>query len=129
MTYAIANTKTGKTYERISSAGKLSEREHRWIGRCTACGRTHKLEGRVMLGHPGVHGGSDYVVQTPDGRIYYTQTPSAVKVPCTSPHWCTVKMVFEGAKASKHTCGAKCTNATGPSCDCRCKGANHGSNC
>lgn len=25
-------------------------------------------------------------------------------------------------------CGARCMNATGPNCDCRCKGKNHGAN-
>jgi hypothetical protein len=33
-----------------------------------------------------------------------------------------------GRYSTKHQCGAKCMNATGPSCDCSCGGKNHGMN-
>lgn len=32
-----------------------------------------------------------------------------------------------GVKVEKVKCGAMCRNAVGPSCDCSCGGANHGS--
>lgn len=38
---------------------------------------------------------------------------------------CTVEVV-NVAHDSDHTCSARCTNATGPSCSCSCNGANHG---
>lgn len=128
MIYPISNTRLGKTYARIDRAGTMSDVEHRWIGRCKTCGKTQKIEGHVMLAYPGIHGGADYVIQTTDGRVYFTTGAAAVKVPC-GDHWCVLKMVEEGTKASKHTCGARCTSATGPNCDCRCRGKNHGSNC
>ena len=31
------------------------------------------------------------------------------------------------ARMSAHECGAKCTSALGPSCDCECGGQRHGS--
>ena len=32
------------------------------------------------------------------------------------------------ARISEHVCGALCTNATGPNCECSCGGKNHGAN-
>ena len=32
-----------------------------------------------------------------------------------------------GRFSDKHVCGAKCLNSKGPSCECSCGGANHGS--
>lgn len=32
-----------------------------------------------------------------------------------------------GRFSEKHVCGAKCLNSKGPSCECSCGGANHGS--
>lgn len=31
-----------------------------------------------------------------------------------------------GREETRHECGPKCMAATGPNCECRCKGANHG---
>lgn len=31
-----------------------------------------------------------------------------------------------GRDETRHECGPKCMSATGPNCECRCKGANHG---
>ena len=31
------------------------------------------------------------------------------------------------ARVTEHECGVKCTSATGPTCDCKCGGANHSS--
>lgn len=125
----IANTRLGKTYDEVY-AGGYPELEQRWIGRCKKCGTTHKLEGRLMMGRR--NGTSDIVIKANDGQVYITadngSNPSEVLVPCLD-HWCRLKRVTEGSKKSKHECGARCTNATGPNCDCRCKGKNHGSNC
>jgi hypothetical protein len=32
----------------------------------------------------------------------------------------------KGRYSENRKCDARCTNATGPSCDCSCGGANHG---
>ena len=106
---------------------------HRWIGRCKRCGRTHKLEGVMHLGRPVSSPiQREYVVVDPEDRAWTTAAlgsdVSAVAVPC-GDHRCIVRRVVEGSKRSKHECGARCTNATGPNCDCRCRGQNHGRNC
>jgi hypothetical protein len=125
----IANTRLGKAYDEIFAGGH-PDIERRWIGRCKKCGATHKIEGRVMEGRRGKQ--VDLVIRAHDGSVYITadngSNSSEVVVPC-GDHWCRLKCVMEGTKKSKHACGARCTNATGPQCDCRCKGKNHGSNC
>ncbi len=108
----------------------------RWIGRCK-CGTSRKLEGTVV----GARAASvtndmcvDRAVLGFDGKLYTTRVyfeAGLVLARCsnlTCSRFVHVKLVTEGSKASKHTCGARCVNATGPMCDCKCRGANHGSN-
>jgi hypothetical protein len=121
---------TGTAYDRIDTGSVAGLTDNRWIGRCKHCGQTHKIEGRLTTAHaPGRH---DYVIAAHDGNVYtmaaHGSDTSAVRVPC-GDHTCALARVMEGTKKSKHACGARCTNATGPNCDCRCRGANHGANC
>jgi len=123
------------SYDRIYRAGPLSDVESRWIGRCKKCRATHKLDGHLMIGARSAgqgYGSTDDVIQTSDGRIYTCggqgTSPSTVWAPC-GDHYALLKRVHEGTKKSKHECGARCMSATGPNCDCRCRGAMHGSNC
>ena len=98
----------------------------RWIGRCNGCGKTAKVEGRTAKGERG-----EVAVVAADG-IYTTRIigeDSLILKRCICSRFVLLRKVVEGTKNSKHTCGARCTNATGPNCDCRCKGANHGRNC
>ena len=129
------------SYDRVSPVRDAAE--SRWIGRCKRCGATHRLEGVVAMGHRGgrstlgitptgtaIRG--DYVIKADDGRVFMSAdqgtNPTKVVVPC-GDHFCTLTRVREGTKRSKHECGARCTSATGPQCDCRCKGKNHGADC
>jgi hypothetical protein len=132
MSKLAMNTNTDRAYTEITRNGKLSDIASRWIGRCKKCGATHKLEGHVMLAKPATSSTRDLIVEDNNGLVYMTDAlgsdPSNVTVRCKD-HWCRLARVHEGEKKSKHSCGARCTNATGPNCDCQCKGANHGSNC
>jgi hypothetical protein len=117
-------------YDRLSSAGLTLAGDYRFIGRCKRCGKTGKLEGVLLIGHaPGAH---DYVIKDSRGLLWTTAdqgtNPSKVYAPC-GDHHLALHRVSEGKKASKHECGARCTSATGPNCDCRCKGENHGRDC
>jgi hypothetical protein len=123
---------SARDYYRI---GQISQDEGRWIGRCKTCQKTSQLEGRNAHAHYQTRSGgvqADTIVLAPDGRAFTCSSlgtdPSRLWVHCGT-HWVLLRRVFEGKKHSKHECGARCTNATGPSCDCRCKGKNHGSNC
>lgn len=42
---------------------------------------------------------------------------------CGSPNWLKRMVVTYNEKVK---CGAKCRNATGPACECSCRGVNHG---
>ena len=35
-------------------------------------------------------------------------------------------VAYKNRNPSKHECGAKCRNATGPNCECSCGGEHHG---
>lgn len=140
MTRPIFNTRRSIMVERVQSAGPLSAEAGRWIGRCKRCRRTHKLEGRIVQGYGDRFTGGYFIEEIGTGNLYLTDAlgsnPYEVAVPCpdqdtatfrAGDHWCRLRRVIEGTKNSKHVCGARCTNATGPNCDCRCKGQNHGS--
>jgi hypothetical protein len=127
-TMKSANGKT--TYDRLSSSGSTMTGDHRFIGRCKRCGKTRKIEGEILIAHsPEIH---DYIVRDRGGQIWTTAdmgtNPSKVWAKC-GDHHVALHRVVEGRKASKHQCGARCTSATGPNCDCRCRGENHGRNC
>jgi len=127
-----ANTSSGLAYDRVDPGAMFGLDGARWIGRCKRCGATHKLEGRLTTAHASSPPRHDYVIVTGDGAAYLTGAQgtdlSTVVVRCND-HWCRLCLVREGTKKSKHECGARCTNATGPNCDCRCRGKNHGKNC
>lgn len=115
-------------YDRLS-ADPRSRARLRWVGRCKRCGASHRVDGRMLMGHR--RGASDHVIRAADGRLLTTSAGgtdvTTVWVPC-GDHRCLLRRVTEGTKRSKHACGARCTSATGPNCDCRCRGENHGSN-
>jgi hypothetical protein len=99
----------------------------RWIGRCKDCGMTAKVEGRIAR-----TASPEVAVVALDGTVYSTRIigeASLILKQCACSRYVMLRKVTEGKKGSKHTCGARCTNSTGPNCDCRCKGANHGRNC
>jgi hypothetical protein len=119
----------------------------RWIGRCR-CGTGVRVEGYPVLDSKG-----DAAVVGADGLVYTTRvlntheivlvrhrcdpiacpqghlTTDRVSVSEIGGRWVFCRPVFDGGKieSKRHTCGSRCTNATGPACDCKCRGANHGS--
>lgn len=52
------------------------------------------------------------------------QLPGGSCLPCG--HKMTKVTEVKGTYSDKMTCGARCMNATGPSCECSCAGMNHG---
>lgn len=112
----------------------------RWIGRCR-CGAGVRVEGEPMYDAKG-----DAAVIGDDGLLYTTRVLNTHEVVLVQHRcdagavgrrgddwkpwrWVFVRPVCDGGKpdSKRHMCGSRCTNATGPSCDCRCRGANHGS--
>jgi hypothetical protein len=102
----------------------------RWIGRCR-CGTPVKLDGVPLYDEQG-----NAAVLGSDGHVYTTRVMNTHEIVlvwhrCTAAagRWALARPVFDGGKqfSKRHACGARCTNATGPACDCRCRGLNHGS--
>lgn len=80
---------------------RLGTRVGRSVGRCKACRKVHTSTG-------------------PNARWRTTTA-----CPCGAKAAVVLEPVI-GMHAAKVTCGARCTNAVGPMCDCSCGGENHG---
>jgi hypothetical protein len=101
----------------------------RFIGKCPRCKKLHKVEGSLVV----------------EPRFKVTAMVGTVRADKWKGRWVvsvdccprrandltgglnTVQLekVFAAA-VTTHKCGAKCRNATGPSCECSCKGEHHG---
>lgn len=137
MAITTVNTLHPVTYDALANGGRAllwtgkawnltdGAAAYRWVGRCKGCRAGHKLEGRIVQARRGAH--TDTLIDS-SGVYYFATSESCVKVACSCGGWVPLQRVTEGANRSKHECNAKCLAATGPSCDCKCKGLNHGSN-
>lgn len=115
---------------RYTGAFRAAGPAKRWVGRCSSCRRGVKLDGVPLFDAKG-----DAAVLGSDGHLYTTRVLNTHEIALvwhrcteTSGRWVFTRPVFDGGTAySKRTeCTARCTGATGPACDCRCRGANHG---
>ncbi len=135
---AFVNAPT-RGFETITT-DRSSATEHRWVGRCKKCKTAHQLNGHLAMARAGKH--SFGAIVTRDGVYMQDDNGSnctKVTIPCygggrgtpdaKSGHWCRLQRVFDDGRADskRTTCGARCLSSTSPSCDCRCRGANHGS--
>lgn len=105
----------------------LTNDGHRWVGRCRNCKAGVHVDGTPMRDKRG-----DTLVIGVDGLAYTTRvlnSTESVNLYHACGRWVLLRRVRDGGKpdSKRHVCGARCTNATGPMCDCRCRGANHGS--
>jgi hypothetical protein len=100
----------------------------RWIGRCSKCRKGHRVDGALAIGRKGGH---DEQIVVSGALCYRTAdqggNPTALFVSCCGQRL-KLSRVFDGHRPGKprHECNAKCLNSTGPACECKCKGANHG---
>lgn len=87
----------------------------RWLGRCKDCKtlvRKEYADGEAPLGWYIAH---QQLIPCPNCRNS-----------SGGPRYVAARMVV-GRMAEQVSCGARCTNAVGPNCDCSCAGKNHGS--
>lgn len=104
-------------------------KDSRWIGRCKTCRKAHRVDGVIAIGRTSKH---DDQIVVPGTRCYRTadhgSNPNALFISCCETR-VKLQRVYDDAKPSKprHECNAKCLASTGPACECKCKGANHGS--
>lgn len=104
----------------------------RWIAR-SGCGAAVRFEGRrAELRKRGGVAVRSCVLSTDGSTIAMSRDLDGhvwIKVKCTEcAKWKTCERVYDGGKhdSKRHQCGAKCRNATGPACDCKCRGQFHG---
>lgn len=115
------------TYEAILlSLGAGSA--HRWVGRCRGCRNAHRVDG--VLARARLRGRDEMVVVS-GARVYrtaeYGSNETVLYVACCEGR-VKLERVYDAARAGRkrHECNAKCLASTGPACECRCRGVNHG---
>lgn len=120
----MADRQPNRYFGALSPMGEVG----RWVGRCRSagCGGV-RVDGTPLRDQRG-----DTMVLGTDGRVYTTRVlsdPQSINLFHDCGRWVLLRRVFDDGRpdSKRATCGARCTNATGPSCDCRCRGANHGS--
>lgn len=100
----------------------------RWVGRCKACRKAYRVDGALARGR---RGGCDEQVVVSGARLYRTaehgSNPATLFISCCDAHRVKLDRVYDDAKSGpRHECNAKCLASTGPACECRCRGQNHG---
>lgn len=117
------------TYDQIRLSSSASQVSHRWVGACKACRKAHRVDGILATGWRKGHGCDQIVVA--GSACYVTANhgtnPVSLWVPCCSAR-AKLSRVYDSHKPNRprHECNAKCLASTGPACECKCKGANHG---
>lgn len=116
------------TYDQIRLAPG-APKANRWVGRCKACGADRKVDGVLATGWRKGHGCDQIVVAGTSAYLTACNgtDSSMLWVPCCSAR-AKLTRVYDSHRAGKprHECNAKCLASTGPACECKCKGANHG---
>ncbi len=116
------------TYEQVR-LDYGARQTHRWVGGCKKCGKGHRVDGILALGHDGRR--VDQVVVS-GTKLYLTgcngTDPTILSVACCDGR-VKLQRVYDSHKAGKprHECNAKCLASKGPACECKCGGKNHGS--
>ena len=122
MPYISRVGRTIGTAEKAKAGKPMTE--YHVLYRCTKCKRverrTYVRESSHVLNNRGAVIRTNHVYTTLDGvRMWYETEP----VDCCGGQMKSAKVV---GRESDHVCDARCTNATGPNCECSCKGKNHG---
>lgn len=104
------------------------ESARRWVGRCAACRKAHRVDGMLARGR---RSGCDEIVVVSGARVYRTadhgSNPTVLFVSCCDGR-VRLQRVYDDARPGRqrHECNAKCLASTGPGCECKCRGVNHG---
>jgi hypothetical protein len=101
----------------------------RFVNKCPGCKAGIKFAGAESY-RPRIGKSSGTVIGSDRffGDVMASEMGSGydVIVPCACGKFVRCKRVYtKGACTAK--CSGTCTHAKGPSCDCSCRGANHGS--
>ena len=133
--FANASAVQAKYFSEVKTLPQRQE-TYRWIGKCKKCGAKHQLSGKLGFAYRHDAQGKVHAIgeaAIADEGVYLVgdlgSNPTKIVIPCGG-HYCALQRVYDDAKPGKPrtACGARCMNSTGPACDCRCRGQNHGSN-
>lgn len=119
------------TYDVIRLNLTASTIAYRWVGACKACRKARRVEGVLAIGRKDSRDEQIVVSGTSGYRTAeHGSNPTVLFVSCACSQRVKLERVYDAVKPGKarHECGARCQNSTGPACECRCKGANHGRN-
>lgn len=121
------------TYDALRVYASPGRTEHRWVGRCKACKTASRVDGRIAAGRRTIRGVTlDETIVVSGTSCYRTadqgSNATVLFVSCQCTARVKLQRVFDDRKPNRprHECNAKCLSSTGPSCECKCKGANHG---
>lgn len=101
---------------------------NRWVGNCKTCRKAHRVDGFLARGRNVV---ADEQIVVSGNRCYRTadhgSNATVLFVSCCQAR-VKLQRVYDSSKPNRprHECNAKCLASTGPACECKCKGANHG---
>lgn len=100
------------------------------VGRCKACKRGHcapdAVRSQLTVHAPKYHRRPQVWDGAISGDRLFVMGPSgAYLADCPCGQRVGLHAVV-GKFSPVHECNAKCLNATGPACECSCKGRNHG---
>lgn len=102
----------------------------RWVGRCKACELAHRIDGVIARGRTTGRGDAQIIISGTRAYLCADQgtNTSAVSIVCCAKR-VKLSRVYDSHKPNRprHECNAKCLGSTGPACECKCGGANHGS--
>lgn len=113
-----ANTNTSKT-------SKIS----RFIGKCNRCKAVHRVEGTLVV-EPRFKQTAAIGSTGKTAELWKGRWVCCVSCSCFDRSRNVNTLIqlerVRAAAVNTHECGARCRNSTGPSCECSCKGQNHG---
>ena len=116
----------------MTTPQNIRDRQVGFVGRCKRCKTGHRAEVtetvrsytttyRTVQGYP---------MDRTERRYRYPGSTESGTAATTYRVTCgcgaTVHLKRVRAVVNDHVCNAKCTNATGPCCECSCGGKNHG---
>ncbi len=94
-----------------------------FIGVCGKCKAVHVITGTRAYGR--LNGRTTDGWLSSDGE-YVKQNENYRAVCGCGQSVYGVELLRVKARITEHTCGSKCRNSKGPTCDCSCGGKNHG---
>ncbi len=109
-------TVTHEEFRNLSGAEKNKRRNGYqftgyWLRSCFSCKKIYRVKAAILEGYK--------VRESACSLCGHKNTYQ-------EDSYCSFERVW-GRENIVHECGPKCYNAQGPSCDCSCAGANHGS--